>query len=333
MAALAGLSVLGAVVVGAGGWAVVSLLRSPRPVAAPAGSSGPALPQTIQEIVEAARAYMDQDKAASAEVILSAAVERFPESQMLSLLLGECLLQQDRMGEAYDFYARGIFIGPDHPEYRFVAGTLASKLGRLEDAETHYKVSQSLAPSNPKFPLYLAQVQRRAGKVDDARANLIIATKLDETLGIAWASLAAIALDENRLDVARQYVERARRLEPENAAFRIIEAKALRRDAEPERALAVLMEIPEGDRLRSPGVLLEMSLCYGMLGKTSEPAGMYVAAVAADPKDFELLYQAALWLDRDGQRERAEVYARNAANNGHEGARRLVEEWEKGARR
>lgn len=324
--AIVALTLVAIAVIVAGGWTIMSLLKTP-PSGSPSAASPMATPQTVQEILDAARAYLDQDKAPAAEIILIAAVERIPDNQSLRLLLGECLLQQERLDESYDHYTQGIFIGPDHPEYRFVAGTIASKLNRLEDAETHYKVAQSMDRSNPKFPLYLAQVQRKMGKVDDARASLVIATKLDETLSVAWATLAAIALDENRQDVAKQYINRARAIEPDRPDFRVIEAKILRRGNEPQQAADLLLAIPEADRLRDQGTLLELSLCYGMLGKVSDAAAMYVAALGLNPDDPELAYQAAIWLDRDNQRGRAETYAQHAAAKGHEGAKKLVEAW------
>ncbi|MBL8747462.1 MAG: tetratricopeptide repeat protein [Phycisphaerae bacterium] len=178
------LALTAAIVIAAGAWTINAILRAPTHSAAPAPLPA-ASPQTVQEIIDAARVYLDQDKAPAAETLLNAAVERIEGNQSLHLLLGECLLQQERLEEAYDHYTRGIFIGPDHPEYRFVVGTIASRLNRLEDAETHYKVAQSMDRSNPKFPLYLAQVQRKLGKIDDARASLVIATTLDPNLSIA----------------------------------------------------------------------------------------------------------------------------------------------------
>ncbi|MBL8747461.1 MAG: hypothetical protein JNK58_14035 [Phycisphaerae bacterium] len=64
-----------------------------------------------------------------------------------------------------------------------------------------------------------------------------------------------------------------------------------------------------------------------MLNETASAASMYVAAVAANPDNPELAYQAALWLDRDHQRPRAATYARHAAAKGHEAAKKLCESW------
>lgn len=325
-----GLLLAGAAVVGAGGWAVWSLAR---PASAPGGAggaggaqaSGSVSPQSLQEVLDAARAYMDQEKPGSAEVILTAALADMPGSQALRLLLGECLLQQERLAEALEQYEQGIMIGPDHPEYRFAAGTIAAQVGRDETAASHYLAAQAMDRGNPKYPLYLAQVQRRLGRVDDARTSLVLATKLDPSLAVAWASLAAIAIDEARLDVARQYIVKARAIDPANIDWRLIESKALRRDNQPEQAAALLQEIPESDRLAHAGVMQELALSLGMLGKPGEAASMYVEAVSRRGDDAELMYQAALWLERDGQAARAATYARHAAAKGHEAARTLAQ--------
>lgn len=324
------LLIVGIAVVAGGAWAVRGLLLAPSGShALQRGAGQTAKPQTIEEILAAARVYMDQDQPGSAEVILAEAVRTFPASQSLRLLLGECLLQQERLPEAYEAYTQGIFIGPDHPEYRFVAGTLASRIGRDEDAITHYRRAQSLDPSNPKHPLYLAQVQRRVGQTDEARANLIIATRLDENLAVAWGALAAIALDENRLEVARGYIERARTIEPASPAYRVIESKILRRGNEPRRAADLLLELSADERLRDAGVVYELGLCHAMLGETREAAALYVSAVSLHPDDAEMLFQAAQALQRDGQGPRAETFAHAAAQRGHEGARRLLESLER----
>lgn len=331
VAVLSGLGLVGVTVLVGGGWAVVSLLRNP---AAAPPSTTPQTPlgvaadgtelRTVEAALEASRRAMDADKAAIAEGILTPTVARFPGDQRARFMLGECLLQLDRGEEAYAQYEAGIQIGPDNAEYRHAAATIASRLGRLEDARTHYLVAQKLAPSNPKFPLYLAQVQRSLGDNDAARASLVLATSLDPDLSVGWASLAAIALDENRLSVARGYIERARRIEPERVDWRIVEAKIMRRDNAPREAIALLTAIPEPQRRTDNAVIEELSLCHGMLGEPIEAAGLYVAALGESPDNPEWGYQAASWLEKAGQRERAIMYARHAAALGHEGARKLA---------
>lgn len=323
------LATAGLAVLAGGAWAVWSLSRpAPSPGAsadAPLGlAADGAEIRTLAAALDAARQAMDQDKAAIAEKLLRPAVDRFPGDQRARFMLAECLLQTGDKPGAYEQYERGIMIGPDHAEYRHAAATVAAEIGRLDDAESHYLVAQKLAPSNPKFPLYLAQVQRKQGKTDEARANLMVAAKLDPSLAIAWASLAAIALDENRPSVAHSYITRARELEPDRLEWRLVEAKALRRDNQPREALALLLAIPEKLRATDAATLEELALCHGMLDDPASAAALYTGAISAGSDDPEMGYQAAVWLARARQNQRAAMYAQHAAAKGHEGAKKLL---------
>jgi tetratricopeptide (TPR) repeat protein len=240
-------------------------------------------------------------------------------------LLGEALLAQARPAEAYAYYDQGILIGPDHPEYRHAAATIAATIGKYDDAEIHYRAAQRLDPANPKYPLYLAQVQRKQGDADAARASLVMATKIDPDLAIAWGTLAAIAMDEGRLPMAEHYLERAVALEPDRTEWRVMRARVLRRQNQPQEGATLLLALPESVRSADKGVILELATCYGMLSRPKDAADLYTAAVATFPNDPEMAYQAALWLDRADERERAMTFAAMAAAQGHEGAKKMVE--------
>ncbi len=289
------------------------------------GSGGGGEGESVAQALDAARDYIRQQKAGSAVAILRSATEKWPNDQALRLLLGEALLSQGRGAEAYDQYDLAIHIGPDNPEYRHVAATIASAIGRFTEAEIHYRAAQQADPRNPKFPLFLAQVQRKQGLDDEARASLLLATRLDPTLGIAWASLAALALDENRPSVALGYIRRAREVEPERLDWRVIEARALLRENNPQQAADLLMAVAEGERMANSAALREVGSALALLGRTSEAAAMFAKAVAARPDDAELAYDAALWLERDGQRGRAATFASHAAAMGYAPAKALAQ--------
>lgn len=323
--------VIAAMVAGVG-WIVSRVASPPKEASAGVsyelrGESGVAGSPT--EVMAAARVFLKDQKAGASEKLLARAIEAWPDHQGLRFLYGETLLTLERKGEAYNEYERGIMIGPDHAEYRHAAGTLAADMGLLEDAEGHYLVAQKLAPENAKHPLYLAQVQRAIGKTDEARASLVLSTKLDPDLAIGWGSLAGIALEENRLSVARTYIARAREVEPENVLWRLVEARIERRDNNPEGALEMLLALDESAIVENPDVVREIALCYGLLGEPGSSAQWYVEAVASNDENADLMYEAAQWLERSGQIGRAIEYAHNASLMGHEGAgvmlRRLEE--------
>jgi len=293
--------------------------------AKPTTSGGGTLRSSSEEVAEAARLALQRNEFSRAEALLREGVRTYPAEQTLRLMYGEALLAVKKPVEALEQYEAAIGIGPDHAEYRHVAASIADDLGMLEEAEFHWTIAQKLAPAHAKFPLYLAQVQRKLNKPDAARASAVIAATIDPELDEAWATLAMISLDENNLNMALQHVAKARALNADSVFYRVLEARALRRDNQPQRALDLLMGISEPVRLGDAGVLTEISLCLGMLGRPGDAAAMYEQAARRAESVAGPMYEAAVWHERAGQREAALRCAQAAAAAGNERARALVE--------
>lgn len=320
LAPLAGLVILAV-------WLAVNL--GPAPSAAPTQNQPPTtVGQTIDTILDAAQKYLAAGSPGKAELILAEATEQHPSDQRLLAMHAQSLMEMNRLEEAMGEYERACFVGPDRAAYRDIAATIAAQLGDDEKANAHWAVAQKLEPNNPKYPLYRAQVQRRLGQTDTARANLILATSLDPEIHEAWASLAAIALEQNRINVAQQYIERARAIDPDSAFYRVLEARAIRRDGRPEDAANLLYAIPEGRRLRDKGVLNELALCLGLMDEPERAAQMYVDASRILTEDPDVAYEAALWLERSGRPEDAKAYATRAVSLGSEAAQTLLSQLE-----
>lgn len=313
-----------AAIIVAGVWIGVNLGRSP--AGAPAGEKVPL--ETLDAVVNAAQKYMKEGSPGKAEVILAAATKKFPNEQKLLAMHAECLLSLRRPADALAEFERACFVGPDSATYRDFAGVIAAQLGDDAKAEADWGIAQKLDPKNPKYPLYRAQVQRRLGQNDAARANLILATRLDPTISEAWATLAAIALDENRPEMVQQYIDKARKLDPDNTYYRVIQAKGLCRVGRAQDAASLLYAIPEDTRLKDKAVLAELGECLGMMKQPGKAADLYVAASDANADDAELAYQAALWLDRAGQPEKARAMATRAHSLGSDKAATLLSELE-----
>ena len=281
--------------------------------------------ENVGKVMEAARTRIANQEMEQAEKILAAAGEQFPAEQQVFLLWGETLALLEKIPESLGAYEHAIALGPDHAEYRHVAGTIAAQLGRLEDADAHYAMAQRLNPNNPKHPLYRAQIQRKLGDIDGARANLVASTNLDPTIAVAWAGLAGLALDENRSQVALSHIRKARELEPLTLAWRVVEAKALRRMGRPEDAANLLLSLETAQITADKGAVAEVVLSLGLLGKHADAAELYVLAVESHPGDVDVLFEAATWLDRAGETGRALEFAAIAARMGHAGAQRLID--------
>ncbi len=297
------------------------VVRRPSPVEA--GGDRPAPARTVQAVLRAAADYMQAGERAKAEAVLSAAVREHPANADLRLAFGEVLVALGRPGEAYREYEAAIASGADGAATHFAAGTVASMAGLPDRAVEHFAAAQAADPTRADYPLYLAQVQLRQGDVQRAKVNLLLAARLDEGRAVVWGTLAEVALRENKADLALQHVARAREIEPRVTAWRVVEARALNRLGEPERALLALRGV-EGADTRSLPVLRLMGECCGLLGKPGDAAREFAQASDASPGDAELAFEAATWMERAEDVAGALAFARRAAELGHAGAKEMA---------
>lgn len=312
------LVVLAAAIFGARALIHDTSILDPKVTAAPGGPPA-------DRVLDDGRKALRDNNPSGAAATLNEGVKRFPNDQRLRFALAEALLGVGDFAGAYEQYDRGIALGEDRAEYRFAAGMAASQAKLLDQAEAQWLKARELDRSNPQYPLFLAQLQRKLGRNADARTNLVVATKLDPNLAVAWGTLAAIALDENHLDSALQHADKALKLDPGNNLWRVVKAQVLRRDNKPREALDVLNTIPEFERLTDRAAMEQSALCHGLLGQPADAASMYVKALESAPEDADLAFQAAVWLERDRQNERALTYAKRSAMLGDERAKALAE--------
>lgn len=316
------------VLIAAGGMYVAVRMATAPPPASSAGGPGVVSGLPLDEVISIGRQALRNNKPLVAEQTLGEGVERFPNDQQLRLAYAESLIAVGKFEEAYEQYDRAVAVGEDRAEYRFAAGMAASQAKLLDQAEAQWLRARELDRSNPQYPLYLAQLQRKAGRNGDARANLVTAVQLDPNLAIGWGTLAAIALDENHTGPALQHVEKSIKLEPALALWRVLKAKILRRENRPREALESVLVVPEFERQTDIAVVDELAACYGMLNQPAEAAAVCLKALEAAPGNAELNYQAALWLQRDGQKDRALTYAKQASILGKREAKALAESLE-----
>lgn len=273
--------------------------------------------------LDAARALMTRSQWAKAETVLRQAAMKFPEEQEIRLALAETLLARDRLADSYDQYVKALAIDPSDPKIQFAAGQVASKAGFTERAEEHFSMAQGADRTNPAYPLMLGMVQRKLGNVEAAKASLLRAANLDPENAFSWGAMADIALSENKVDLALQHVDRARRLQPESKDWRLIEARARKRKGEADKALMLLVPMDPSQRRELPVVRL-IAECYGMLGKPVDAANAYADAFEADAANAELAYEAAGAFERAGNRTKAIEYANLAKSLGHPDAANLL---------
>ncbi len=329
---LAGLlAVVGLGIVAVGAWFVLGLGSGALPKQADASASEKATPaHAIEAALGAARAYRGSEEFAKAEAVLRAAVSEHLEDQALRLAYAEVLLDLKRVPEAYEQYEAALAIGPQDAEIEFLAGTLASSIGKADRALEHFSMARAAKPGSAEIALYLGVTQHKLGQVGEAKASLLASVKLDETNPIAPAVLAQIALDENQNELALRYIRRSREIDPEQLAHRILEARILRRLNKPEEALTLMLALPK-DQLYQHAVLEICAGCMGLLQRPADAAALFEEALLASPADAELAFQGAQWHERAGNTDAALAKAKMAQMLGHELAGKMAERLAGGA--
>lgn len=278
----------------------------------PTGTGGARLRgENLDAVLTTAKGAIDRGEFERARVILEGALAERPDEQSLHLLHAEALAGLRLLEESYAAYERALACGPRTGDLEFAAGTLASSIGRLDRAEEHYMAAQASMRTDYRPSLFLAQTQLKLRKVEEAKANLLIAGRMEPRAAVVWGTLAQVALDENKPSLAQQHAARARELEPRVTLWRLLEARAYRRQGEPEQALLLLTALePAEQRLRP--VLTLIGECFALLGRPEESAARYAAASDAAPDDGPLALETALWFERTGERAKALRYAEHA---------------------
>jgi predicted Zn-dependent protease len=261
---------------------------------------------------------------AKAETILREAVKTYPDEPRLYIEYAETLAGLKRPADAHAMYERAIATGEDTGEVNFAAGTVASAAGKLDRAAEHYAVAQAKCPQDWKASLFLAQVEVRLDRFDEAKKNLLLAVQLKPDLGVAWGTLADLSLRENKTRLALQHVAKARELEPDVTLWRVIEGRALLRDAKPEEALLLIAGLSEGEQ-REPGVMQLMSQCFGLLKRPLDAANVYAAAAKDDASRADWAIEAARWFERGGELTKAREWGERAKLLGEPGATKFLE--------
>ncbi|MCA9300165.1 MAG: hypothetical protein KDA28_13925 [Phycisphaerales bacterium] len=280
--------------------------------------------ETASAILEAAATRRDQEEWAEALAIYREGVETFPKDQAIRLAYAEALLGESDLEGAFEEFEAASAIGSLDAETHFTAGNVAAMVDRHEVAAVHFAEAQRLDGKDARYPLYLGMMQRQLKQDDEAFASFSFARTLDPNLAEAHAMIADIMLGQNKPKIALQQVRTARRLEPENLEWRLIEARAYKRDNMPKDALDVLIGVDPAERATLP-VLTLMEECYGMLRRPDHAAALWAEASSLKPDDPELAFRAALAFERANALDEARRFAAVAARLGHSDAPDLVQ--------
>ena len=321
-------------VVGVGGFVLKSALSPSEAGAGAAGATaaGRNPAATLEAGMESAAVYCNQGRFGEASAILSKLIEQSPDNQPVRLMYAQALMGEKKFKDAYAQYEAAFAlepagsaakVTPAQAKTHFEAGTCANQAGLIERAAEHYELAQVGDPAEARYPLYLAMMQVKLGQDDAANASLVRAAKLNPDLAEAWGTMAELALRKNALGLASQHLEHAEKLQPEVARWRIVRARILNREGDPEKAATLLLALDQASR-RTRDAMTALAQSYGLLKRPLDAAKMYADAARDKPDDAELRFEAAQWFERAGDEKAAAEQARFGAMLGHEGCRELL---------
>lgn len=294
------------------------------PLATPTQPLTPERSRALDAALNAAVQAQNQGQWDQAQALLAATVKDYPDQQSPYVEHARVLSVLGRHAEAYAQFERALAIGPRTFELELAAGTSAQQASRPDRAIEHLGQAQVLKPGDWQPPLLLGQLYARRNQLPEAQKNLLVAAQLKPDLGVAWGTLADVALRQNAANVALQHVEKARSLEPGVVLWRVVEGRALKRLGRPEEALQLLVGLSPEEKLQ-PGVLTLMGECFGLLRRPADMAREASALADQFRTDGALALEAARWLERAGDVPNAQRLAQRAKLMGTPGADELAQ--------
>jgi tetratricopeptide (TPR) repeat protein len=306
------------IVAGMGYFAIQIATEAPQDQESSLDLSGAERERNLERIRTSVQAYFQQGDFESADAILASSLRQLPNNQDLRLLNAELRMWQERPEEAYQEMQMAYKIGPDSPEYRYAAAGYAHAAGLIDSAieEVRMAIARSEEP-DIRFFQFLGALQMQKGERADASGTLLIALQQDPEQATLHGMLAEIDLQEGGTERGLEFARRARELDPDQFAYRITEARLLRRLGRLDDSLAALTAIDEYTRLTSVPVLRDVLITLQALGQHDRAAEFASRAAEAAPTDAQIVMMAADAMDAAGRIEDAIKFATRARMLGH----------------
>lgn len=129
------------------------------------------------------------------------------------VLLGDALLAQDRLLEAYNQYDQALSEGEDLSRAHFGSGLILERWGRTEEALLRYERVQELAPDLTANSIRLGRLLLEGGEVERAASVLEEAARYNESPEVVY-ELARSYYAAGQPNKARQTAERVLQISP-----------------------------------------------------------------------------------------------------------------------
>lgn len=223
-----------------------------------------------------------------------------PASPQSWLLLGRALYIRDRdLQQSLAIYQQGIAQHPEAPELYLEAGKCLEISGQLPEAQRSYEKALQFDPNLYSARVRLAACKRELGYL--AQADTILTRALvKKKNAAAYVEYAKLLMQQNRFERARENLQMAMELDPQNWEARSQWAALRCRTGEATGGITALQEVLEEqrDRLEAWNDLLACLIEGGKHTEAERSLAAVESLLTAAPKhekakDLENLYQSA----------------------------------------
>lgn len=151
------------------------------------------------------------------------AAELLPQDQEVTEVFGHALLRNNRADAAVLVFKDAIERA-GQPSFRCAVGMIQAldKAGHAEAAIEFGEAVISLFPSQTIIPLELARIERKLGRFEQARSRLLALPAALRNTAEVCIGLAEVALALHQDEEARQWFDKAFKLNPDDAFLRHI---------------------------------------------------------------------------------------------------------------
>jgi Flp pilus assembly protein TadD len=220
----------------------------------------------VEALIGLADAFLLAGKPGEAEVAARRALAASPSYWAVHSKLGVVLVSTGRVEEAVAAFRRAVELAPGNPRALVNLGSALVLAGRLEEAAGALRRSVTVAPIAEAFSA-LGTVEYYMGRFDEAVAGCEKAVALSPAFPTMWVNLGD----------ARRWSSSARDRAPEAYG----------------RAIAAASEDLRVNP-RDVDAHLALGASYAKTGRAAQAAPHVAAALAGDPENPDVLYQAAV---------------------------------------
>lgn len=216
------------------------------------------------------------------------AAQATPNDPNLWFLLGYAARLNTKLQESADAYSHGLRLSPSAVDGLSGLAQTYSLMGRTDDAERLLKQVVAADPRRRDETLLLGDLYLRSADYTDALEWI---TRAEHTKPDARSELLMAICYQHlkQMDLASQYLEMARKRDPNNPDVQRSMAGYYREEGKYSDAIASLKSI----RNPKPDVTAELAYTYQLDGKLDDSAMVYAQAADAVPKDLALQLSAA----------------------------------------